>query len=224
MDINHLGESTIDKLLDKNLIDNVADLYGLTLDDVLSLEGFKKQSAQNLLDSIQKSKNQDLSRLIYALGIRHVGKYAAQILATHYNSIDKLSRATSEELKEIDGLGEKSAESIATFFATEENIGLIDRLKDIGVRTSQEKQRKDLLFSGKKIIFTGTFEHLSRSQAGDIVKEQGGVIVSSVSKLTDYIIVGKNPGSKYETAIKQGVTILKEEEFIDMIKKKVDTS
>ncbi len=224
MDINHLGESTIDKLLDANLINDVADLYNLTLDDIITLEGFKEKSAQNLIESIEKSKQQDLSRLIYALGISHVGKYAAQLLASQYSSLDELSKATPEELKEINGLGDKSAESIATFFATEENMALINRLNDIGVKTKQEKQRKDLLFSGKKIVFTGTLEQLSRSEAGDIVKEQGGTIISSVSKSTDYVVVGKNPGSKYDKAIKQGVTILKEEEFLSMTKRKHETS
>ena len=122
MDINHLGESTIDKLLDAGLVDNIADLYYLKKEDILKLEGFKDKSAENLLDSIEKSKQQDLSRLIYGLGIRHVGKYASQILARKFTSIDELAKASEEELKQIDGLGDKSAEAIVTFFATEENI------------------------------------------------------------------------------------------------------
>jgi len=137
MDIDHLGGSTVDKLIEEELIDNIADLYFLKKEDILCLEGFKEKSAQNLLDSIEKSKKQDLSRLIYGLGIRHVGKYAAQLLAVGYNSIDELSKATSEELKEIDGLGDKTADAIATFFATDENIDLIERLKGIGVKTKR---------------------------------------------------------------------------------------
>ncbi|MFH1013759.1 MAG: NAD-dependent DNA ligase LigA [Thermoplasmatota archaeon] len=222
MDIDHLGESTIDKLLDENLIDDVADLYSLTIDDILRLEGFKERSAQNLLDSIEKSKQQDLTRLIYALGIRHVGKYAAQLLAYHYSSLEELSKVNPEELKKIDGLGDKSAESIASFFATEENMMLMKRLNDVGVKTKKEKPRKDLLLSGKKIVFTGTLEHLSRSEAGDIVKEQGGMIISSVSSDTDYVVVGKNPGSKYDKAQKQGVKVLQEEEFLYMVKRKTE--
>ena len=224
MDIDNLGESTIDKLLDKNLINDVADLYSLTKEDILSLEGFKEKSAQNLLDSIEKSKQQDLSRLIYGLGIRHVGKYASQLLAARYSSIDALSKATAEELKQIDGLGDKSAESIATFFATEENMELINRLKEIGVKTKQEKQAKDLPLFGKKFVFTGTLEQLSRSEAGDIVKEQGGTITSSVSNTIDYVVVGRNPGSKYEKAKNKGVKILKEEEFLYMTKRKQETT
>jgi DNA ligase (NAD+) len=169
---------------------------------------------QNLLSSIQQSKQQDLSRVIYGLGIRHVGKYAAQLLAQHYQSLDHLSKATSEELKEIDGLGEKSAESIATFFATDENITLLKRLKEGGVNPIQQQKDKAHEFSGKKIVFTGTLEQLNRNQAGDLVKEHGGTVSSSVGKSTDYVVVGKNPGSKYEKAKKQGITILKEEEFL----------
>lgn len=220
MDIDHLGESTIDKLLDKDLIIDVSDLYTLTLEDILTLEGYKERSAQNLLESIQRSKLQDLSRLIYALGIRHVGKYAAQVLANRYHSLEDLSKATPDELKEIEGLGEKSSESIATFFATEENMALINRLNNIGVRTKQEKIQEDLPLSGKKFVFTGTLEHLSRSDAGDLVKEQGGTIISSVGKTTDYVVVGKNPGSKYDKALQQGVKILKEEEFLYITEKK----
>ncbi|MDG6228541.1 MAG: NAD-dependent DNA ligase LigA [Candidatus Thermoplasmatota archaeon] len=220
MDIDHLGESTIDKLLDKELITDVSDLYTLTLEDILTLEGYKERSAQNLLESIQRSKQQDLSRLIYALGIRHVGKYAAQVLASRYHSLEDLSKATPDELKKIEGLGEKSSESIATFFATEENMALINRLNNIGVRTKQEKTQENLPLSGKKFVFTGTLEHLSRSDAGDLVREQGGTIISSVGKTTDYVVVGKNPGSKYDKALQQGVKILKEEEFLYIAEKK----
>ncbi len=223
MDIDHLGESTIDKLLEKNMVKNIADLYDLTKDDILQLEGFKEKSAQNLIDSIKQSKSQDLSRLIYGLGIRHVGKYAAQLLSTRFSSIDKLAEATEEELKEIDGLGEKSAEAIATFFASEENITLIDRLKEYGVNTEVKKQETSQEFQGKKFVFTGSLDQLSRSKAGDLVKEQGGIVTSSISKNVDYLVTGKNPGSKYEKAKKQGIPIIKEDEFIYMTKKKEKT-
>ena len=220
MDIDHLGESTIDKLLEKNMIENIADLYELTKNDISTLEGFKEKSAQNLIDSINKSKNQNLSRLIYGLGIRHVGKYAAQLLATFYNSIDKLANATEEELKAIDGLGEKSAEAIATFFTSEENINLINRLKEYGVNTKGKQPKTPQDLKGKKFVFTGSLSDLSRSQAGDLVKERGGMVTSSVSKNVDYVVTGKNPGSKYEKARKQGIPILKENEFMYMTKKK----
>ncbi len=220
MDIDHLGESTIDKLLEKNMIENVADLYDLTINDILQLEGFKEKSAQNLIDSIEKSKQQNLSRLIYGLGIRHVGKYAAQLLSSYYSSIDELAQATEDELKEIDGLGEKSAEAIATFFASEENMKLINRLKEHGVNTKSQEKKSNQIFSGKTFVFTGSLEHLTRSKAGDLVKEHGGMVASSVSKNVNYVVVGKNPGSKYEKAKKKEITTLKEEEFLYMTKKK----
>jgi len=211
MDIEHLGGQTIDKLLDAGLIDNIADLYSLKKEDILKLEGFKEKSAQNLLDSIEKSKQQDLSRLIYGLGIRHVGKYAAQLLASKYSSIDELAKALEEELKEIDGLGDKSAESIVTFFATEENQKLIERLKDIGVKTKQERKGW-LPLQGKKFVFTGGLS-ISRPEASDLIKQKGGIVASSVGKDIDYVVVGENPGSKYNKAKKLNLKIINEEEF-----------
>lgn len=212
MDIDHLGESTIDKLLDEDLVKNIADLYSLKLEDILKLEGFKEKSAQNLIKSIEKSKKQDLSRLIYGLGIRHVGKYTAQLLASKYSSIDKLSKASEEELKEIDGLGDKSAEAIVTFFSTEENIKLIDRLKDIGIKT-KEKRKQELPLQGKKFVFTGSLTSFSRPEAADFVKNKGGIVGSTISKDIDYVVVGDNPGSKYEKAKKLNIKIINEDEF-----------
>jgi DNA ligase (NAD+) len=216
MDIDHLGESTIDKLLEEGFVDNIADLYFLKKKDILKLEGFKEKSAQNLLDSIEKSKKQDLSRLIYGLGIRHVGKYAAQLLAAKYNSIDELAKTSSEELKEIDGLGEKSADAIATFFATEETIQLINRLKEIGVKTKEER-KKDLTLQGKKFVFTGGLVSLTRPEASDLVKQKGGIVASSVGKDIDYVVLGESPGSKYEKAKRLNLNILSEDEFKKLV-------
>jgi len=218
MDIEHLGESTIDKLIEKELIDNVADIYSLKKEYILKLEGFKDKSAQNLLDSIEKSKHQSLSRLIYALGIRHVGKYAAQVLASRYNSIDELAKASIEELKEIFGLGDKTAEAIATFFASEENMDLIGRLKDIGIKTKEVRKAEDLPLVGKKFVFTGGLQSLSRPDASDLVKQKGGIVASSVGKDIDYVVVGTEPGSKYEKAKKLGLKIINEEEFKKLMK------
>ncbi len=218
MDIDHLGESTIDKLLEKDLIDNIADLYFLKKEDILKLEGFKDKSAQNLLDSIEKSKKQDLSRFIYGLGIRHVGKYAAQLLASKYNSIDELAKAEEEELKEIDGLGEKSAEAIVTFFATDENIKLIERLKDIGVKTKEIK-KEGLPLENKKFVFTGGLTTFTRPEASDLIKQKGGLVASSVSKDIDYVVIGDKPGSKYKKAKKLNLTIINENEFKKLISK-----
>jgi len=217
MDIDHLGESTIDKLLDEELIDDIADLYTLEKKDILKLEGFKDKSAENLLESIKKSKNQDLSRLIYGLGIRHVGKYASQLLASKYNSIEELSDATEEELKEIDGLGDKSASSIATFFATSENKKLIERLKKNGVKTKKEKTKDELSLDEKTFLFTGSLEEYSRSDASKLVQNKGGIVKSSIAKNIDYVVVGENPGSKYDKAKKLDLNIINEKQFKKLI-------
>ena len=219
MDIDHLGESTVDKLLETNLIDNIADLYSLTEKDILTLEGFKEKSAANLIKSIQQSKTQSLSRLIYGLGIRHVGKYAAQLLAAHYSSIDELASADTEELKSIHGLGEKSAESIGAFFTTEEHQDLIRRLKEAGVNTKASTKSKTTALSGKKVVFTGSLSSLSRPQASDLVKESGGIVASSVGSDTDYVIIGEKPGSKAKKAQQLGITLLKEDEFLYLVGK-----
>ena len=219
MDIDHLGGSTVDKLIEAGFVDSIADLYELTIEDILKLEGFKEKSAQNLFDSISNSKNRSLSRLIYGLGIRHVGKYAAQLLASKYPSLDLLSKASVEELKDIYGLGEKTAEAIGTFFATEENRSLINRLHNIGVKLKEDENSKDLTLKGKKFVFTGGLKSLSRPKASDIIKEKGGIVTGSVSKDLDYLVVGEKPGSKYDKAKKLGVTLLNEDEFIDLVGK-----
>jgi DNA ligase (NAD+) len=216
MDIDHLGGKTIDKLIEKGLIDSVADVYQLKKEDLLTLEGFKDKSIINLLESIENSKRQGLARLIYALGIRHVGKYAAQLLASHYHSLDELAKTPAEELTQIHGLGEKTAESIATFFATEENIELIHKLKDIGIQTKETKKEGHL--AGKKFVFTGGLQTLSRPDASDLVMKQGGIVSSSIGKDIDYVVVGKDPGSKYEKAKKLGLSIIDENKFKKLVR------
>lgn len=215
MDIDHLGGQTVDKLIEANLISNVADLYSLTKKDIMSIEGFKDKSAENLLRSIEDSKQQGLARLIYGLGIRHVGKFAAQLLTSHYPSIDQLARASEEELTQIHGLGEKTAEAIITFFATDENIQLLDKLKKIGIRTKEEKKEGPL--QGKKFVFTGGLQTLTRPDASDLVIKQGGMVASAVGKDIDYVVVGLDPGSKYDKAKKLGLTILDEKEFKKLV-------
>jgi DNA ligase (NAD+) len=215
MDIDHLGGQTVEKLIENGLVDSIADLYNLTKEDVLKLEGFKEKSAENLLDSIEKSKSQGLARLIYGLGIRHVGKFASQLLASQYHSIDELATVSAEELAQIHGLGEKTAEAIATFFATEENQELIKKLQKIGIRTKEEKPVGKL--QGKKFVFTGGLQTLSRPDASDLVMKKGGLVASSVGKDIDFVVVGADPGSKYEKAKKLGLHILTEDEFKTLV-------
>ena len=215
MDIDHLGGKTIDKLIEKGLIDSIADLYNLKENDLLSLEGFKEKSVINLLESIDKSKKQGLAHLIYGLGIRHVGKYAAQLLASQYRSIDELAKKTAEELMQIHGLGEKTAESIATFFATEENMELMHNLKNIGIQTKEEKKEGGL--TGKKFVFTGGLESLSRTNASDLVIKNGGIVSSTIGKDIDYVVVGKDPGLKYKKAKELGLMLIDESSFKTLI-------
>jgi DNA ligase (NAD+) len=215
MEIDHLGGSTIDKLIDKGLIKDIADIYSLTKEDLLKLEGFKGKSAQNLLDAIEKSKQQGLARVIYGLGIRHVGKFASQLLAAHFGSIDELGKAGMEELLQIKGLGEKTAEAIVTFFATEENLALIQKLKNIGIRTKEA--RREGALEGKKFVFTGGLATLSRPDASDLVVKKGGLVMSAVGKDVDFVVVGSDPGSKYEKAKKLGIKIIDEEEFKKLV-------
>jgi DNA ligase (NAD+) len=215
MDIDHLGGQTVEKLIEKGLVDTIADLYRLSKEDLMKLEGFKDKSAQNLLASIEKSKSQGLARLIYGLGIRHVGKFAAQLLASHYRSIDELADASAEELMQIHGLGQKTAEAIATFFATEENRTLINTLKDIGIRTKEVKREGKL--QGKQFVFTGGLQTLTRPHASDLVMKNGGLVASSVGKDVDYVVVGADPGSKFEKAKKLGIKILSEDEFKKLV-------
>ena len=157
--------------------------------------------------------------MIHGLGILHVGKYAAQILANQYQSIDELANAPVEQLKEIDGLGDKTAEAICTFFATEENVNLIKRLKDIGVETKEGKKKK-LLLQDKKFIFTGGLSNISRPDATDLVKKMGGIVSSSIGKSIDYVVVGHKPGSKFIKAEKLGLRIINEKEFIKLLSTK----
>jgi DNA ligase (NAD+) len=216
MDIEHLGFSTIEKLIERKLIDNISDIYFLDLKDILSIEGFKEKSAQNLIESIEKSKNMAFERLVYGLGIRHVGKYAAQLLAKKYSSIEKLINTEVEDLINIEGLGEKTANEIALFFSNDENIMLIERLKDAGVKTFRDNIKKSHL-SNKKIVFTGSLKNFSRNKASDLIKNVGGVVTSSITKNTDYLVVGENPGSKLDKAKKLNITTLSEEEFLNLI-------
>ncbi len=210
MDIEHLGRETIDKLLDAELVKGLEDLYALNKKSIMKLEGFEEKSADNLLEAIEKSKTQDLSRLIHALGIRHVGQYAAQLLASHFGSLDNLAETKLEELENIKGIGKETAESIVSFFANKECQKLIKTLKERGVNPIVKGTGP---LEGKQFVFTGSLEGLSRDEASDLVMKKGGIVSSSVSKNTDFVVAGDKPGSKFEKAKKLGLNIIDEEEF-----------
>ena len=219
MNIDGLGENIINQLLEKKLIQNIADIYTLKFEDIASLKKNGKKFAQNLIDAIERSKSNDLSRLITALGIRHVGGKASKILAQKYKSLDNLEKANQEKLQQIDDIGEIMANSIVEFFSQEQTKDLIKRLKEAGVNTKEaEEEILDNRFEGKTFVLTGTLTDFTRKEAEDLIEKHGGKISSSVSKKTDYVLAGEEAGSKLTKARDLGINIINEEEFKNLIK------
>jgi len=218
MDIDGLGEKIVDQLVDKGMVKDVADLYSLKLEDVAELERMAEKSAQNLLEEIEASKKNSLARLIYALGIQFVGERTGQLLAEHFSSLEELAAAKEEELEQVPEVGPKVAASIVEFFSEPANRQLIKKLAKAGVRPTAEKREvKSDKFAGKSFVFTGGLANRTREEAGAIVQQHGGKVSGSVSKKTDYVVVGTDPGSKYEKAKELGVTILSESEFEKLV-------
>jgi DNA ligase (NAD+) len=218
MDIAGLGPKIIAQLLERGLVRNVADLYNLRYEDLVNLERLGPKSAQNLLRAIAETRDRPLAQLIFGLGIRHVGERAARVLAERFGSLEGLMAATEEELQEIPEIGPKIAASVVAFFAAEENREIVRRLERAGVRTREEvRVRGDLPLAGKTFVLTGALERFTRQEAERLITELGGRVASSVSRKTDYVVVGENPGSKYERAAALGVPILNEEEFLALV-------
>jgi DNA ligase (NAD+) len=214
MDIDGLGDKIVDQLVDKGIVKDVADLYKLRLEQVAGLERMGEKSAQNLLDEIAASKKHPLARLIYALGIRMVGERTGELLAAHFSSLEDLAAAKEEQLFNVGEVGPKVAAAIAEFFSEPANKKIIKKLDAAGVRPTQEKRVvRSQKFAGKSFVFTGALEHRSREEAGHLVMQHGGKISSTVSKKTDYVVVGADPGSKYDKAKDLGVPVLTEPEF-----------
>ena len=219
MNIDGLGEAIIKQLLDRNLISNMADIYSLTLEDIASLKKNGKKFAENLINAINNSKQNDLYRLITAFGIRHVGTKAAKVLAKRYKTMDRLMEVTSSELALVEDIGPVMADSIREFFLQDQTIDLIKRLKQAGVNMKYiEEEGSDERFFGKTFVLTGTLEKYTRGEAGNIIEKYGGKTSSSVSKKTDYVLAGEEAGSKLTKAQNLGVKIITEEEFDEMIK------
>lgn len=215
MDIEHMGPKVVQHLLEKGLIKSIADIYALREEDLAQLEGFKEKSIQNLLSSIEASKQTTLARFILALGIKHVGEGIAELLASHADSIEALSKMGEEELKSIEGVGEKVAQSIVEYFHDPDNLKEIKFLFDRGVRLEKKKtsQFEGHAFLGKTFVLTGTLKDFTRSDAEELIKDRGGKIGNSVTKKTDYLLVGEEAGSKLDKARQMGISILTEDEF-----------
>ena len=220
MDISGLGENIIQQLLDKNLIKNIADIYTLKFEDISSLKKNGKKFAQNLVDAIERSKQNDLSKLITALGIRHVGVKASRVLAKKYKTMDNLMNASFEELSMIDDIGPIVANSIREFFLEEQTIDLINKLKIAGVNiNSLEEESEDNRFEGKTFVLTGSLEEFTRNEASEIIERLGGKTSGTVSKKTDYVLAGEDAGSKLTKAQNLGITVISETEFKEMLER-----
>jgi len=221
MDIEGLGEAVVKILLEKEFVKNYSDLYELhkRKDELVQVERWGEKSVQNLLDGIETSKSKPYHRVLYSLGIRHVGSAIAQKLTEQFSSIDALGKASEEQLLEIEDIGPKIAESIVHFFRDEYNQNIIANLQNAGLRFTSEKKSRDGKLVGKTFLITGTLVQYSRDEAKDIIEANGGKMLSAVSKNLHYLLVGESPGSKVEKAKKTGVTILTEKEFLAMIHK-----
>jgi len=219
MDIESLGEAAVRQLIEKELVRDFADVYYLKKEQLLTLELFKDKKADNLLLAIKKSKARPLGRLIYGLGIRHVGEKAAYVLAQRFKSLDKIASLKKEDLRAVYEVGPAISGSIADFFAQEPAKRLIRKLKEAGVNTKEDDEKPGKTpLTAKTIVFTGGLESLSRLQAEDLARKAGGNPARAVSKNTDLLVAGKNPGSKYDQALKSGVKIISEAEFRGMLK------
>jgi len=221
MNIEGLGEALVDQLLEKKLIQKIPDLYALKHEDLVRLEKIGPKSSQNLLDEIEKTKQRNLDRLIYALGIRYVGERTAQALASHFKTLENLAQASLEELIQIEDVGPKVAESVVFFFQQPENIELINRLKQASLNFSYQKteSQKDLPLAGQTFVLTGKLESLAREEVAGLIEELGGTVSSSVSSKTNYVVVGESPGSKLAKAKKLGIQTIEEKDFLKLVKK-----
>lgn len=221
MNIDGIGPSTVERLLASGLVHDVADIYSLTVEQLMSIERMGERSAANLVAAIGKSKENPLYRLIFGLGIRHVGENVAKLLASHFGSMEALAGADGAKLMSVPTIGPAIAESACEFFESEENMAVIAKLRDAGVRMKDEavaeRREAPQEFAGKTFVFTGTLDRMKRDEAEGIVEELGGKSGSGVSRKTDYVVAGTEAGSKLTKARELGITVLSEDEFLTML-------
>lgn len=221
MDIAGMGIKIVEQLVEENILTDVADLYKLTLDDLLPLEGFAQKKAENLLTAIESSKHRPLARLLASLGIRGVGEVMAAELSARYADLDALALAKIEDLEAIEGVGPNIAQAIVDWFSLPKNLALVAKFKSLGVWPVAEVKDKDSgvqALDGKVFVVTGTLSQFTRSEIKEFIKQQGGKVTGSVSQKTDYLVAGENAGSKLEKANELGVTVISEADLLEMVK------
>lgn len=217
MDIEGLGESVCEIFVENNMIKNTADIYSLKVEDIQNLDRFAEKSANNVIDAINKSKENDLSKLLFALGIRHIGQKAAKLLASRFKNIDNIMAASVDDILTIDGYGKIMAESVVEYFSLDGTKELIEALKNAGVNMTSKETAVSDKFASMTFVLTGTLPTLSRKEASDIIESLGGKVSSSVSKKTTYVLAGEDPGSKLTKAQSLGVSIIDEDTFRQMV-------
>jgi DNA ligase (NAD+) len=223
MDIEGLGEKTVDLLVDVGLLKSIPDIYKIRKEDIVNLPGFGDLSAENLINAIEKSKHTTLDRFLFAIGIPYVGRYTARLIAERFGSMDAIMSASKEELMAIPGVGEKVAGAVCDYFADPNNREMVHDLLKLGVsiedtgRAGEREKGETSFFSGKTVVFTGTLSSMTRDQAEDLVTKMGGKVSKNVSRSTDIVVVGENPGSKYQRAITLGIRVMQEPEFLELI-------
>ena len=218
MDISGMGEAIVDALIDKNLLKDVADIYSLKFEDFMSLEGFKEKSSQNLVDAVEKSKSNSLDKLLFGLGIRHIGKRAAKILSENFDDIYKVKEASVEQLNSLEDFGNIMAESVYEFFRKPQTNIIIEKLDKAGVNLKgNKKQKKSEILLGKTVCVTGSFDNYSRNDIVSMIEENSGKASSSVSKKTSFLIAGESAGSKLNKANELGIEVLSIDDFIKII-------
>jgi DNA ligase (NAD+) len=217
MNIDGLGDALVTQLTDRKLVKNVADIYKLTKENLLSLERMGDKSAQNVLDEINSSKKLPLERVIYGLGIRMVGERTAQFLAEHFGSMDALMNAGEEELQEVNEVGPRIAQSIVEFFQEPKNRALVEQLREAGLTLTGKKKERGTALAGKTFVLTGTLPHLTRDEAKKMIEDAGGRVSGSVSKKTDFVVAGDEAGSKLDKAKELGVKVIGEKEMQELL-------
>jgi DNA ligase (NAD+) len=218
MNIEGMGDALVNQLTDRGMVKNVADIYKLTKEDLLSLERMGDKSAQNVLNEIEASKKLPLERVIFGLGIRFVGERTAQFLAEHFGALDAIENASAEELQQVDEVGPRIAESIAEFFHEPKNRELVDKLRKAGLAFTGKKRERGTKLAGKTFVLTGTLSHFTRDEAKKMIEDAGGRVSGSVSKKTDYVVAGEEAGSKLDKAKELGVKVIDEKEMEGLLK------